>query len=435
MKSDASQHYIERVIDGELDELLPVLPAVSLEGPKAVGKTRTAMRRAETVWELDDPAQRETVAADPSLVRDGTPPILIDEWQRVPETWDIVRRAVDQQNRPAQFILTGSATPTERPTHSGAGRIVTVQMRPLSLAERGLDAPTVGISELLAANRCEIRGTTDVGLREYTSEIVASGFPGLRHLEGRALRSQLSGYLQRIVETDFEQLGRNVRKPGAVTRWMKAYAAATATTASWETIRDAATGGRDDKPAKSTTSAYRELLERLWILEELPPWLPSRNYLSQLGKSPKHHLADPALAARLLGVGVDRLIRGGGGETPPMPRDGTLLGHLFESLIVGSLRVYAQAAEARVQHLRTRGGRREVDVIIERDDGRVLPIEIKLGRTIDDADVSHLQWLANKGGDDILDPLVVHTGPNAYRRDDGIAVVPAALLGPGDPII
>lgn len=430
MSSPSDDTYIERVVDEELDELLPALPAVSLEGPKAVGKTRTALRRAGTIWELDDPAQRETISAEPSLIGDGEPPILVDEWQRVPETWDIVRRAVDERPEPGRFLLTGSATPTERPTHSGAGRIVTLRMRPLSLAERGLEEPTVALRDVLDPEQSEIQGTTELGLREYTEEIVTSGFPGLRHLEGRARREQINGYLRRIVDTDFEQLGRNVRKPDAVRRWMKAYAAATSTTASWETIRDAATSGRDDKPAKASTTAYRELLEQLWILEDVSAWLPSRNYLSQLAKKSKHHLADPALAARLLGVGVDRLIRGNSDEAESIPRDGTLLGHLFESLVIQSLRVYAQAAEARVHHLRTRGGRREVDAIIERDDGRIVALEIKLGRTVDDGDVNHLSWLTEQGGNDILDAVVLHTGPTAYRREDGIAVVPAALLGP-----
>ncbi len=428
--SPADDPYIDRVVDHELDELLPALPAVSLEGPKAVGKTRTALRRAETTWELDDPAQRETIEADPSLIREGEPPVLIDEWQRVPETWDVVRRAVDATREPGRFLLTGSATPAERPTHSGAGRIVTLRMRPLSLAERGLEEPEVRLHELLDGERPRVDGTSEVGLREYTEHIVTSGFPGLRHLDGRARRASLDGYLRRIVETDFEQLGRRVRKPASVRRWMKAYAAATSTTASWETIRDAATSGRDDKPAKTTTSAYRELLERLWILEELPAWLPSRNYLSQLAKKAKHHLADPALAARLLGVGLERLIRGEAEGPEPIPRDGTLLGYLFESLVVQSLRVYAQAAEGRVRHLRTHGGRHEVDVVIERDDGRIVAVEIKLGRKASDEDVEHLAWLSERGGEDVLDAVLVTTGPTAYRREDGIAVVPAALLGP-----
>lgn len=421
--------YIPRIVDGQLDVLLEALPAVSLEGPKAVGKTRTALRRATTVYELDDPAQREIIEADPGQIRSGDPPVLVDEWQRVPETWDVIRRAVDDDAGPGQFLLTGSATPSERPTHSGAGRIVTVRMRPLALAERWPGEPTVSLRQLLSGDRPSVGGSTEKGLSDYAEAVVASGFPGLQPLEGRPLREQLNGYLRRIVDTDFEQLGRSVRKQGALRRWMTAFAAATATTASYETIRDAATPGQGDKPARTTTRPYRETLEQLWIIDQVPAWVPSRNYFSQLSQSPKHHLADPALAARLLGVGTGALIRAEE-PGPDVPRDGPLLGHLFESLVTLSVRVLAQSAEAEVRHCRTWGGRHEVDLIAERDDSRFLAIEVKMSRTIESEDVRQLHWLAEKVGDDLLDAVVVNTGPGAYRRDDGIAVVPAALLGP-----
>lgn len=421
--------YVRRVIDHELDELLPSLPAIAIEGVRAVGKTETALQRAETVYRLDDPAQREVVAAAPAQILEGDRPILVDEWQRVPATWDVVRRAVDDDRTPGRFILTGSATPSERPTHSGAGRIVTLRLRPMTLSERSVGTPAVSVSELVRGERPTIQGDTAMGLGEYVQQIVGSGFPGLRHLTGRALRAQLDGYLRRIADSDLPQLGRDLRDPGALNRWLKAYAAATATTASYETIRDAASAGEGDKPARSTTIPYRKALEQLWILDEVPGWLPSKNYFSRLSQAPKHHLADPALAARLLGVEAEALIRGESGR-PEVPRDGTLLGHLFESLACLCLRVYAQAAEAEIAHLRLRGGRREVDLILERGDGRVVGVEVKLGRTVDDRDVKHLRWLQERLGGDLLDAMVVTTGPHAYRRPDGIAVVPAALLGP-----
>jgi uncharacterized protein len=175
--------------------------------------------------------------------------------------------------------------------------------------------------------------------------------------------------------------------------------------------------------------SYREVLQRLWLLDPVPAWVPTRNYFSRLARPEKHQLADPALAARLLGVGVDTLLEGGEGAAS-IPRDGTLLGHLFESLVTLSVRVYAQAAEAAVRHLRTKGGRNEVDLIVERADGRVVAIEVKLGATVSDDDVKHLLWLRDRMGRDLLGSLVVTTGPVAYRRADGIGVVPAALLGP-----
>lgn len=421
--------YTPRVVDGELDELLTSLPAIALEGPKAVGKTETARRRAGSVIELDDPAQRAVAEADPGAVLRGAEPVLVDEWQRVPATWDAVRRAVDRDRRAGRFLLTGSATPAAPPSHSGAGRIATLRMRPLALSERGLGEPTVSLGRLLHGGRPAVGGRSKVALAGYVAEIVRSGFPGLRGLSRRGLRTQLDGYLRRIIDTDFQEQGHTVRRPQVLERWMTAYAAATATTASHETIRDAATSGVGEKPSKTTTQPYREVLERLWIVEPVPAWLPTRNHLNRLAQPPKHHLADPALAARLLGLDADALISGREAG-PPIPRDGTLLGHLFESLVTLSVRVYSQAAEAHVKHLRLRGGRHEVDLIVERADQRVLAIEVKLGGVVDEADVKHLHWLREQIGKDLIDAVVVHTGPQAYRRPDGIAVVPASLLGP-----
>lgn len=393
-----------------------------------MGKAETALQRAATVFRLDDRAQLAIADADPNRLVAGERPVLIDEWQRLPGSWDVVRRAVDANPEPGQFLLTGSATPIAEPTHSGAGRIATVRMRPMSLAERGAQ-PAVRLGELLTGARPPVGGSSDMSLERYTDEIVSSGFPGVRSLTGRLLRVQLDGYLSRIVERDFEELGRPVRNEAALMRWMVAYAAAVSTTASYETIRDAATSGEGDKPAKTTTIPYRDVLERLWIIDDVPAWLPSGSLIRRLAAAPKHQFADPALAARLLGAGAEALLdaRPLG---PVIPRHGPLLGALFESLATLSVRVYAQAAEARVMHLRTRGAEHEVDLIVERADRRVLGVEVKLARTVDDGDVRHLRWLAGQLGGNLLDMVVITTGPEAYRRRDGVAVVPLALLGP-----
>ena len=235
--------YRRRVVDSELDELIVGLPALVLEGAKGVGKIATASRRAETIHGLDDPAQRNIAIADPSRLLDGPGPVLIDEWQYVPESWDLVRRAVDAGAAPGRFLLTGSALPIGLTTHSGAGRIVSVRMRPLSLAERGLAMPTVSLKTLLGGVKAPVEGHTACGLEDYSEEIMASGFPGLRSMQGRARRAQLDGYLLRIVDRDFAELGRPVRNPAALRRWMTAYAAASSTSASFETIRDASTSG------------------------------------------------------------------------------------------------------------------------------------------------------------------------------------------------
>ena len=428
--SVAGQAYVRRVVDEELDWLLTSLPAVALEGPKAVGKTMTALQRAATVGHLDDAQIREVVGADPQQVVAGDAPVLVDEWQRFPESWDRVRRAVDDDPTPGRFLLTGSAPGVHQPVHSGAGRIVSVAMRPMSLQERWGSDTTVSLAEMLAGGPAPIGGRCDATLGDYVEEIVASGFPAIRAItDRRARQAQLDSYIEAVIRRDFDEAGYPVRKPALLRRWLRAYAAATATTASYEAVRDAATPGEADKPAKSTVQAYRDVLEALRLVEPVPAWIPQRSPLQELGHASKHHLADPALAARLLNVDASALL-GGFPVQAPSPRDGTLLGQLFESLVTLCVRVYAQAAGARVAHLRQHRGRREIDLVVQGDDHRLVALEVKLSATVDGGDTKHLQWLRDQLGEDLADAAVITTGSYAYRRRDGIAVVPAALLGP-----
>jgi predicted AAA+ superfamily ATPase len=422
--------YTPRIIDAALDQLVSDLPAIAIEGLRAVGKTATATRRAATVLRLDDPTELTLVRADADRITRLPTPVLVDEWQAHPPVWDRVRRAVDAGAAPGSYLLTGSSWPDDAPLHSGAGRIVRLRMRPLALSERGLTRPTVSMAALLGPERLELGGDSPVTLADYAEEIVASGLPGIRALPPRARATALDGYLTAVVEHDFAELGHVVRRPSTLRAWLAAYAAASSTTTSYGSILDAATAGESDKPAKTTTIAYRETLERLWLLDEVPAWVGTRNDLASLGQAPKHQLADPALAARLLGAGAGTLLDPPTAHTGAAPRHGTLLGALFESLVTQSVRVYAEAHGARVSHLRTHRGNHEIDLVVTRDDGRMLAIEVKLAPTAEDADVRHLHWLKQHVGDDLLDAVVVTTGPAAYRRPDGIGVVPAALLGP-----
>ena len=259
---------------------------------------------------------------------------------RGPRPCSIVRRfssafflASARETAAGRFLLTGSAAPTDAPTHSGAGRIVTVRMRPLSLAERGLPA-AVTLSSLLSGRRPSLQGDSDMGLTGYANEIVRSGFPATRTLSPRLVRVQLDSYIDRIVGHDFKELGRNVRDRRSLRSWLTAFAAATSTSASYATIRDAATPGEPAKPAKSTAIAYRRTLEQLWMIEEVPAWLPTSNRITRLAASPVHQLADPALAARLLGVDVDALIDGVDAGPPIPSPDYSWAGGLDRWLVV-----------------------------------------------------------------------------------------------------
>ncbi len=218
------------------------------------------------------------------------------------------------------------------------------------------------------------------------------------------------------------------RQPAQLREWLRAYAATTASTAAETTIGAAASPGDGNPPARTTTQCYRDVLAQLWLLDPVEAW-PRANHLKGLIRAPKHFLADPALAVRLLGLDETRLLAGAAVDLVG-PQDRTVLGALFEALVALSVKTYAQAAESRVFHLRTAKGAHEVDLLVRRDDGSTVAIEVKLSRAPAGRDGRHLLWLKEQLGDDLADMVIVTTGASAYRRPDGVAVVPLALLGP-----
>lgn len=412
--------YLRRSVDSVLDALMPGISAIALDGPKGAGKSDTAGRRAQRSWLLDDPEQLGLLRADPTFSGAGSGTLLIDEWQLLPEIWDSVRRRVDEGAPPGRFLLTGSAQPASaRGTHSGAGRILSLRMRPMAIHERGVITPTASFAQLLDGDS-SIDGETDWVMTDYVEAIVRSGFPGLIAMSERFTRPQLDAYLARIIDRDIPDLGTRVRRPETLRRWITAYAAASSTTTSYAKILDATTSGDGVQPAKTTTIAYRDHLSQLWILDDVPAWSPDRVSLGRLQQAPKHQLADPALAARALGLTASSMLSARGAH---------MTGPLFESLATLSVRAAAQASEATVGHLRTRNGDREIDLIAEGPDGRLVAFEVKLAHAIKEDDVRHLLWLREKLPDDVSNLVVLTTGTTAYRRHDGILVVPLALLG------
>lgn len=424
--------YLDRVIDGELATLLSGLPAVAIQGPKGVGKTASASRLAASVLQLDRPGQLATLRGDRGVIDRLDPPALIDEWQLDPPVWDAVRRSVDADRSPGRFLLTGSANPHDARVHSGAGRIVNLRMRPLSFAERQLDRPTVSLAALTRRDPGVIGGQTSITLAEYTQEILASGFPGIRAGEAEFRRRELASYLEHALAEEVPALGGVIRRPQSLRAWLLAYAAASSTTASYESIADAVSPA--SRPARDTVIDYRDALTGLWLLDPVPAWSPRGVGVKRLGRSPKHQLADPALAARLLGASQETLL-GSDTDADRLPeykrfRDGPLLGALFESLVTLSVRTLAQPLELEVSHLRTHRGEHEVDLILTAEDGGAIAVEVKLAEAVDDRDVRHLNWLHTELGDRLIERVIVTTGPYAYRRGDDIVVVPLALLGP-----
>lgn len=415
--------YVRRTVDTLLDALLPRTPAIALDGARGVGRTATALQRANRVLPLERPDQRALVGTHPAdLLQPGT--TLIDEWSRMPEVWDLTHREVNNGAPPGSFILTGSATPdTANGDHSGTGPILSLRMRPMAFHERGPFPTSVSLGRLLGQeNPCSsaIEGRTSCSPDDYLDAIESSGFPGIMGLGGESRREQLAAYIQEVLDRDLPDIGYTARRTEALRRWLTAYAAATSTTTSYSNLLGVAPGD-SRQPNRDTVSVYRNHLTRLRLLDPVPGWSPAHITFARLQRAPKHHLVDPALAASLLGATAASM---------RTPRHSHLAGPLFEALATLSVRVAAEAARARVLHLRTRNGDHDVDLIVETPDGRLVAMKVQLSDAVSDWDVRHLLWLRSNLPEQVSDLVVLTTGGTAHRRSDGVAVVPLALLGP-----
>ena len=414
--------YLPRIVDAELAELLGAAGAVLVEGPKASGKTATAMQAAasEVLLDVDDNARR-MVGIDPGAVLDGDTPRLIDEWQLEPAIWNHVRRTVDQRSRPGQFILTGSAVPADDTTrHTGAGRFVRLRMRPLSLFESGHSSGEISLQRLLEGE--EQRATrSELSIASVAELICAGGWPGNA---GKPLRSALRmnrGYLDEIRRLDVSRVSDRRRDPVKVARLLQSLARNVATPVAISKL--AADVGDNRRGLKADTVAeYLDALERLMLVENQPAWAPHLRSRTTLRSSPVRHFVDPSLAAAAMRV------------TPPrLSADPEFLGLLFESMVIRDLRVYAQAADAQVFHYREKEGL-EVDAVVEAADGRWAAFEIKLGeRWVADGAKSLNKLARRMERSDHEEPSALAViVPNGYgyvgRRDVG--VIPIGALGP-----
>ncbi len=414
--------YEPRVVDGELRKRLLAMGAIVIEGPKACGKTETARRiaKSEVLLDVDLNAQ-QMMAVDPSLVLEGEAPRLIDEWQVEPSIWNHVRRMVDKRHQPGQFILTGSAVPSDDATrHTGAGRFTRLRMRPMTLFETG---HTNGAISLKAVFDGEIPRSADPGLsvKDLAERVTMGGWPALQSYTLSAATLAVRDYIEEIRRVDVGRVANTRRDPSKVGRLLRALARNTATYASVATLA-ADTGGAEGPIDIHTAHDYIDALERLMIIENQPAWSPHLRSKSALRKAAKRHFIDPSIAVAALGARSDQLLN-----------DLNLFGFLFESLVVRDLRVYTQDLDARVLQYRDNTGL-EVDAIIETADGKWGAFEIKLGQGLIETAAENLKRFVNrvdthKSGQPVILAVVVGSG-YGYVRDDGIAVIPIGALKP-----
>ena len=420
-----AQGYWPRVVDAEMAELLEVAPAVLLEGPRACGKTWTGRRFAASEVFLDaTPEVRLAADLDPGALLDGPAPRLLDEWQLAPNIWNPMRHACDLGAAPGRFILTGSADPPDDTTrHSGAGRVLRVRMRPMSLFESGESDGSVSLSGLFDPGERRAR-QSGLRLGGVIEAACRGGWPRLVATDANpasALRV-VRGYLDEISRTDVSRVDGIARDPAGVRKLLTSLGRNVACEASFATLA-ADTAGEGGAVDRHTVSAYMAALERLFVVEDLKAWRPHIRSRSQIRGVPKRHLADPSLAVAALGA------------TPAMVMaDLGYAGCLFESLVVRDLRVYSQGGHFELSHYRDSDGL-EVDVIVEHPDGRWLAVEVKLGGEAGiAAAVRSLRRMRRRVDPDRTgEPsrlVVITSGGYGFEHPDGVTVVPITALGP-----
>ncbi|MDR1151861.1 MAG: ATP-binding protein [Bifidobacteriaceae bacterium] len=418
--------YVARIIDPMVTVQLAAAGAVVIRGPKGCGKTETGRHHSHSELDVEDsPHVRAAMAADPRLLLHGETPRLIDEWQLQPSLWDTVRREVDQRRTKGQFILTGSATPREQatgtgaPHHSGVGRFGLVDMRTMSWRELGWSTGSVPLAGLMAGGAVEPQHS-DLDLETVANRLVIGGWPGNLGLARDAAQTANANYVELLATSDAASAWGIRRDQDKLWRTLQSLARNVSTECSLATLAaDAA--GADARLADETVSEYLQVFHALMVEEDVPAWNTHIRSSARLRKRAKRHLADPSLCCAALGLTAPRLLA-----------DLEYFGLLFESAAIHDLRVYASALRGRVSHYRDSNGV-EADAVVELPDGTWAAFEVKLGfGATDDAAASLARFAATIDSGRVGPPAaltVITASGIAHTRPDGIHVVPLACLG------
>lgn len=406
--------YVRRLLDDELAEVLAHHPAVMVVGPRAAGKTTTARRYAASVVRLDRATEAAAFLADPdAALATMEEPVLLDEWQAVPEVLGAVKRAVDSDSRPGRFVLTGSVrADLQAVTWPGTGRVIRLSL--FGLNERELAGATQARNpiDVLAEGDPLALGLPDAlpELPGYLRIALRGGLPeAVLRSDGRSRERWLASYLEQTLTRDAVEISG--RDPARLARYFEVLALNSAGVLADSTIYQAA------KVDRKTADAYERLLMNLFVIEVVPAWLTNR--LSRIVKTPKRYVVDPALIGAALRID-DRSVM----------RHGELIGRLLDTFVAAQLRpeVAASTRRPRLFHLRDKNGRHEVDLLAELGGDRVIAIEVKASAAPTRSDASHLEWLRDRLGERFVVGVVFHTGVSAFSLSDRIAAVPIASL-------
>lgn len=426
------QTYRRRTADTILQKKLASTGAVLIEGAKWCGKTTTAGQIARSILYMQDPSTKqqnlEMAEINPGLLLQGNTPRLIDEWQLAPKLWDAVRFEVDQRDKFGQFILTGSAVPadTTQISHSGTGRISRLLMRPMSLHESGDSSGEVSLKELFEGNT-DISGRNETDLERLAFLICRGGWPKSVDSSETAALQQALNYFDSVVNMDISRVDNTQRDAEKARRLLRSYARSVGSQAKIPSItRDVFVNEiseNEDVTGKAATiNAYINALKKVFVIEDTPAWNPNLRSQTAIRTSDTRYFTDPSIGSAALGLGPRDLIN-----------DLNTMGLLFENLCIRDLRIYAEALDGNVYHYRDKNGL-ECDAVVHLRNGSYGLIEIKLGGDTRIAEGTEtLNKLAaaldtTKMKSPAFKMLITGVGNYAYRRKDGILIVPAGCL-------
>lgn len=419
--------YRKRVADDILKRKLEGKGAVLIEGPKWCGKTTTAEQIAASILYMDDPEKKEqnlTMSElNPKRLLKGAVPRLIDEWQLAPKLWDTVRFEVDHRGELGQFILTGSAVPadTKGITHSGTGRFTWLTMRPMSLYESGDSTGDISL-KVLFENTEEVDGTANLSLDRLAFLICRGGWPQAIDMRDEIALDQARDYYDAVVHSDINRADHVQKNPERVKRLMRSYARNQGGQVPNTVIAQDIAANDESPISEETVASYLDALRKIFVVEDMPAWNPNLRSKTAIRSSDTRYYIDPSIAAAALGVGPTDLLN-----------DLKTFGFLFETLCVRDLRVFADALNGEVYHYRDKDGQ-ECDAVIHLRNGKYGLIEMKLGgdKLIEEGAKSLKAMQKKIDTEKMKSPsfLMVLTGIGdyAYRRHDGVCVVPIGCL-------
>lgn len=419
--------YRKRIADEILARKLEGKGAVLIEGPKWCGKTTTAEQIAASILYMDEPEKKEqniTMSElNPKRLLKGAAPRLIDEWQIAPKLWGAIRFEVDHRGELGQFVLTGSAVPadTKDITHSGTGRFTRLTMRPMSLYESGDSTGEVSLKDLFDG-AAEIDGASELDIDRLAFLVCRGGWPQAVDMRDEIALDQAMDYYDAVVRSDINRADGVQKKSKKVHRLMRSYARNQGSQIPNTVLAQDVSANDEVSMSDETVAAYVSALRKIFVVEDMPAWNPNLRFRTAIRSSDTRYYIDPSIAAAALGIGPNDLVN-----------DLKTFGFLFETLCIRDLRVFADSLNGEVYHYRDRDGQ-ECDAVAHLGNGKYGLIEIKLGgdRLIEEGAKSLKAMEAKIDTDKMNAPsflmVLTGTGDYAYRRQDGVYVVPIGCL-------